>query len=376
MHTTHNTRTGRSRSARRGFTLTEAAAVAGAVVVLTASGVPLFQRAGCNAMRQQSASNLKLLAAAHEAYAADFGGRQFTTVPDNLGSFATSVSDTMTTLVQRYQQQSGCIPPIVLGTSPSQTTWGYYIGCNGSQGSADNAVFYAPLNFSSANNALGVGSFRLLNSRGFNPYVGGRFYDQTFYAPDDPGMKGRVQKWINEERDFEFDGTNYVESTYDYSPAAMYHPRVFGDGTNPLSPSYLSPNSVANGQGYKSPANSQCQYPSLKTRQLERYCMEPSIGLNPAAGNQPYQWNHSYRSRSLAMFFDGSVRLFTTGEAMNSEARSRASSAPIVAPLWVRNTPFGVNGFFGQVANDPMVRTSAHYLTAGGIRGRDTLSPP
>ena len=156
------------------------------------------------------------------------------------------------------------------------------------------------------------------------------------------------------------------------------HPRVLGVGSNPAVPAWQNPNTVATGEGYKSPSNAQCLYPSLKTRLLERHCMEPYLGANPAVagGQTPYQWNHSFRARSYAAFFDGSVRLFTTGEAMDSEARARVPGASQPARLWVRSTPLGQQGFGGNIAEDFLVSTSVHYLTASGIRGRDTLSPP
>jgi len=366
-HTMHTTHHNRSPGARRGFTIIEAAAVAAAVTVIAASTVPVFRRVGCNAMREQSAAQLATLAAAHAEYAADFDGRQFTACPDNLGAFGGDFA--------AYQQANGCVPPLVLGTSSNGTTWSYAVGFGSCPGTVANGPALVPLTFSVA--SQGFGSFRLMNNRGFNTYVGGRFYDQNFYAPDDPAMKRNIQRWINEGRDFETVSGGFLASTYDYSPAAMFHPRVFGDGTNPANPSYMSPNSVPDGEGYKSPSNAQCLHPSLKTRLLERYCMEPYLGPNhaPEFGQAPYQWNHSYRSRGIAAFFDGSVRLFTAGEAMNSERRSFAPSGG-TAPLWLRSTPFGGNGFFGAQANDAFVKTSVHYLTANGIRGRDTLPPP
>lgn len=366
MHTTQHTR---SHGARRGFTLTEAAAVTAAVTVLAASTVPVFQRVGCSAMRQQSAAQLVTLAAAHAEYAADFNGRQFTACPDDLGAFGGNFA--------AYQSANGCIPPMTVGTSASGQTTVIGYGTGSCPGTADGGLFQIPLNLGV--NPGAQGSFRWTNVRQFNTYVGGRFYDQTFYAPDDPAMTRKVQRWISDGRDFEQDAqSGIINSTYDYSPAAMYHPRVFGDGTNLANPSYLSPNSVPNGEGYKSPNNAQCQFPSLKTRLLERHCMEPNLGPNPAiaGGQTPYQWNHSFRARSYAAFFDGSVRLFTTGEAMNAQDRARVPGTQQQMRLWLQNTPFGASGFGGTQADDFFVRTSAHYLTANGIRGRDTLPPP
>jgi type II secretory pathway pseudopilin PulG len=364
-----NTRLHSRFGSRRGFTLTEAAAVAAVVAVATSITVPVFRRVGCSAMRQQSQAQLMTIAAAHAAYAADFDGRQFTACPDDLGLFGGDFA--------AYQAANGCVPPMTLGTSASGQTTVLGHGTGSCEGSADGGAFQIPLNFWGA--SVGQGSFRWTNVRQFNTYVGGRFYDQTFYAPDDPAMNRKVQRWINQGRDFEQDAqSGIVNSTYDYSPAAMFDPRVLGEGTNPAWPMWRNPNTVANGEGYRSPSNAQCLHPSLKTRLLERHCMEPFLGSNPsvAGGQTPYQWNHSFRARGYAAFFDGSVRLFTTAEAMDSEARARVPGTNSPARLWVRNTPLGQQGFGGELAQDFLVGTSAHYLTASGIRGRDTLSPP
>ncbi len=356
------------RRALRGFTLAEAGAVAAVVAIATAVTIPVFRRVGCSAGRAQSAAQLATLAAAHTAYAADFNDRQYTACPDNLGVFGGSFST--------YQAQLGCIPNMTIGTTSGGETLTLGHGSGDCPGVPGGGLFQIPLDMASTSM---VGSYRWTNVREFNGYVNGRFYDQTFYAPDDPAMTRKVQKWIDEGRDVERDAQNDIlNTTYDYSPAAMYHPRVFGDGTLASAPSYQSPNAVANGEGYRSPSNSQCQYPSLKTRMLERHCMEPYLGPNPAyaGGRTPYLWTQSFRARAQALFFDGSVRLFTTAEAMDAEGRARVpGSTTIRARLWVRNSIYG-DGFGAEQADDFVVDTGAHYLTAGGIRGRDTLSPP
>ena len=135
MHTTQHTR---SHGARRGFTLTEAAAVAAAVTVLAASTVPVFRRVGCSAMRQQSAAQLVTLAAAHAEYAADFNGRQFTACPDDLGAFGGSFA--------AYQSANGCIPPMTVGTSASGQTTVIGYGTGSCPGTADGGLFQIPLN--------------------------------------------------------------------------------------------------------------------------------------------------------------------------------------------------------------------------------------
>ena len=113
-----------------------------------------------------------------------------------------------------------------------------------------------------------------------------------------------------------------------------------------------APSTLAGGVGYRSPSNAMCVHPALKTRLLEHSAYDNSPGANPAyaGGTTPYQWNHSLRSRSLALFFDGSVRLFGTSEAMKAEARAGG------AKLWLRNTPL-FNGYGEGQSHDFFVKT-------------------
>ena len=345
------------RRARRGFTMLEAGAVAGALAVVAVATVPVFRKVGCSAMRAQSATQLATLSAAHAAYADDFGGRQFTLCPDDLGAYGGNWA--------QWEAVNGCAPRAVFGTTQSGETYAAGTTCGGG---GDGAAYLIPMSFNSS--SFSIGSHRITNVRPFNAYVGGRFYDQTFYAPDDPGISRRVQRNINAGLDYEPDARNLM--SYDYSPAAMFDPAVMGLGSPVSAPLWRNPNSGSLPNSYRSPANAQCVHPSLKTRLLERSAYDNSPGANPAyaGGTTPYLWNQSIRSRSLALFFDGSVRIFGTSEAMKSEAR-----APGFAKLWLRGTPLGSTGYGGAQAQDFFVDTSVHYLTAMGIAGRDTLAP-
>jgi type II secretory pathway pseudopilin PulG len=345
-----------ARRARRGFTMLEAGAVAGALAIVAVATVPVFRKVGCSAMRAQSATQLATLSAAHAAYAADHDGRQFTLCPDDLGAFGGNFT--------QWEAVNGCAPRAIFGTTQSGQTYSAGTSC---AGGGDGSPYLVPMTFS-LTGPHDIGSHRITNVRQFNTYVGGRFYDQTFYAPDDPGINRRVQRNINAGLDYEPDAQNFT--SYDYSPAAMYDPQVFGLGTNPNSPIFRNPNTLAGGVGYRSPSNAMCVHPALKTRLLEHSAYDNSPGANPAyaGGTTPYQWNHSLRSRSLALFFDGSVRLFGTSEAMKAEARAGG------AKLWLRNAPLS-NGYGESQSHDFFVDTSAHWLTAMGIAGRDTLAP-
>jgi hypothetical protein len=137
--------------------------------------------------------------------------------------------------------------------------------------------------------------------------------------------------------DFEDLRSGIVLSTYSYSPAAMFDPRVFGFG---IGPQFFNPNTSAGlqGFGYRSPTVSQCVHPSLKTRIMEMHAIELAPDdCNPSNTQEcvPYQWNQSYRSRPLTAFFDGSVRITTPREFMFAESRES-----VVPRLWLRGTPY------------------------------------
>ncbi|MFM7134710.1 MAG: type II secretion system protein [Planctomycetota bacterium] len=345
------------RSRQRGFTLTEAVLVVGCGAILLAMGLPAFQRVGCNSMREQSKANLAQLSAAHTAYAADWSGRQYTLVPDDLGAFGGSFA--------QWQDSNGCAPRALLGENSEGVAFEVGTVCDGA-GTFVSEQWLVPMDFASGG---GAGAYRIANARLVNVYVDGRFYDETFYAPDDPLVTSELRKVQRAGGDFELLEEGLIESTYAYSPAAMFDPRVFGFGANP--PSYRNPNtsSVLMGEGYRSPSVAQCAHPALKTRLMEMWAIEnPPAPCNPSLpGCTPYMWNQSTFSRPLAAFFDGSVRIFTPRETMYAEDRANQA-------LWVRNTPFGPNGFGGAQAADYLVKTSVHFFTSFGIAGRDTLA--
>ncbi len=346
--------------APRGITIVEVLAILVCVAVLVAMGLPAFSRVGCHAMRDVSRANLATLSQAHVAYANDWDGRQYTIVPDTLGVSGGQFG--------AWETANGCVPQALLGT----TTLGvhYTAGTECAGGSIIlKQGWLKPLDFSrpSAN-----GAFRLANARLVNQYVGGRFYDPKFYAPDDPLLNAELRAVMKGGGDFEELSEGLVPSTYTYSPAAMFDPRVLGFGGSLTNPPYQFPDSnlALGGQGYRSPTVSQCVHPSLKTRLMEMWAIEnPPYPCSPVQQDSclPCQWNGSFRSRPLTLFFDGSVRIMTPREPMFAEDRANAS-------LWVRSTPFGGIGVNGQWSGDFIVDTSVHFLTASGIAGRDTIS--
>ena len=49
------------------------------------------------------------------------------------------------------------------------------------------------------------------------------------------------------------------------------------------------------------------------------------------------------------------------------------SSGQCQTGLWSRDTQFGTDGYYGDLAYDTIVNTSYHVLTTDGILGRDTI---
>ncbi len=336
----------------RGFTMLEASVVLAITAIAASVAVPIFQRVGCSAARTQSAANLAVLSTAHNMYALDFSDRQLTICPDPLGAYGGDWA--------AMQAAEGCVPTVLLGNEGTGEPVSIGVNCTGLPGS--NTAWLTPFSFAPASLK---GGFRLGNVRALNQYVNGRFLDSTFYAPDDVSVSRRAWRRIGEGADY--DESVFTESTYTMSPAAMFDPRVLGDGPGS---NYVSPDSFAN--GYRSPTVSQCQYPALKTRLMEMWCMEGAPALtNPnfSGASVPYMANHVFFGRSLAAYFDGSVRIITRRETQQAETRAHLK-------LWNRYTPLGSNGYFCQFSADFWESSSAHFLTSDGIRGRDVIELP
>ena len=69
----------------RGFTIVELLVVVSIISLLIALLLPAVQKGRDKALISQSIANLKNLASANEVYAGDWGDRQFTTIPDDVG---------------------------------------------------------------------------------------------------------------------------------------------------------------------------------------------------------------------------------------------------------------------------------------------------
>jgi type II secretory pathway pseudopilin PulG len=359
----------RSRGSRvGGFTIVELLVVIGIVALLLALLMPSLAKARDSALTTHSLANLRSLAVANEAYAGDWGDRQFGVCPGDAGLAYGNC--------QMYLQQVACPPQVFIGRD-TFGIWGYFLGSTGKCAqfgwpeACYNWIVYLPLNFGQTYNPGGgnaFGSFRMPGVMTFADSVGGRFYDPTFYAPKDELVLSEIEGYFSSPAQFTFDGERYADSSYCFSPAAMFDPKVLRrngaglDGNGFTHPANLP-------GGFRAPSVARCSYPSLKTRMIEHSWLQnrPDALSNPNfyGGKTPWHFNHGINSAPASLFFDGHVELVGCQRAMQAEQRA--------GKLWSRNTPLGPLGYYGQYSYDTLVDTSFHILTTDGIEGRDVL---
>ncbi len=383
-----------------GFTIIELLVVVSIIALLVGILLPAIGKARDQAKQTQSLTNLRQLGTGHASYGADWNDRQFTMVNDNIGQYGNNVGafDTF------YQANGGTLesqqhPPSILG-------WGYLHGeyqgtyvlfayrtHEGEDEQAGgfwppNCGLLIPINFSST--LLYFGSFRLPNVSQFNEYVGGKFYDEVFYAPkdlivwndvdgtgfgsancfDDPGQycdrpiisgQGEVPTW----------------SSYCLSPASMYPSMVLRRQNEAGTGGFNLPWQM-NG-GFRSPSYGQSLYPSLKTLMLEHHWLQGkradcNAAFNPGSygGCEPFYFNMAYESSPMTLFFDGHVESVGVRKAQRADGRQFEQSNGLYG-LWSRDTTYGQNGYFVNAGYDD-ANTSFHILTTDGIRGRDVIA--
>ncbi len=81
----HNAMTSTTRRAARGATCIDVLVGLGCATLLVGAALPLLGAMGSASGEARSLSNLRVLAAANEAYSATFDGRQYTAIPDDAG---------------------------------------------------------------------------------------------------------------------------------------------------------------------------------------------------------------------------------------------------------------------------------------------------
>jgi hypothetical protein len=359
--------TRRCRVRPRGASRVDILVALACMVVACAVAVPVVGRTGRDSGEMRSLANLRTLAAAHEAYAQSFAGRQWTAIPDDAGIVNGNCYNYLTVVA--------CPPQLLLGQGPNGAWWGLflegigYCAPFGYQGSCANWTLYQPMTF--IGSAIGSGSYRLPNATSFNSFVDGRFYSDSFFSPNDRNAYEISATYRDRGIAFESIAGEFAFSSYCLSPAAMYHPEVFAAANG----GYRSPNSFA--EGFASPSVAQCTYPDLKTRMIEYHWTlgAPSYRApSPAKDRDSWIFNTSALASPNAIFFDGRVGRIANADAMADDAARQATEG---IGLWSRTTPFGSSGFRGEANAIPSpegITTSHTILTLDGILGRDLLS--
>lgn len=370
-----------------GFTIIELLVVVTIIALLIALLVPAISKARDASLLTQSQGNLRNLAAANASYAAAWNDRQWTLCADDVGQYGSCCFG------DYYGATGACPASTVLGyggTCPPSSDiglWAYWMPapCT-SVGLAGNWPVTWPFQFgSSCGSTAGFGSWKMCNAESFNKYVGGRFYDRTFYAPKDKVLLSRAECALEIGDSFTILSDlaeGMVFSSYVFSPAAMWSTDVLS------SKGFKAPCSQSKA-AWKSPSVGQASYPDLKTRMLEHQWLQnpPPSEYNPAftGSKEPWYFNLGYNSSPCTMFFDGHIAVAGVAGAMNADQQvyiqNQAAGGLVNPGLWVRTISQGpwtaYGGYYTNVAAyDTQVKTSYHVFTTDGILGRDFVSEP
>jgi prepilin-type N-terminal cleavage/methylation domain-containing protein len=372
-----------------GFTVVELLVVIAIMALLVGMLLPAIGKARDQARQTVSHTNLRNLATAHQSYAAAWSDRQFTLIIDTISSYGPNATDAF----KAYWESNGADyvgahPPVSLG-------WGYRQPPDSGYGHyqypiqpSNSGNYYLPQPMVFTGVFGGFGAFRLPNVEQFNTYVGGRFYDEVFYAPNDTAVMASIGDTLDDPGSWSFQaevrhdicGDIPAWSSYCLSPAAMFNPDVMrhDDPDDPTANGFVDPWSLDS--GFRSPSFSQARYPNLKTHMLEHHWLQNvsadcNPGFNPGtyAGCEPYYFNHSWMSSPVTLFYDGHVGSVGVRDTMRADGRLRTQTQESNWGLWSRDTPLGLEGYFHSYGYD-QAATSFHILTTDGIRGRDVVT--
>ncbi len=359
------------RTQKNAFTIIELLVVISIIALLVGILLPAIGKARDNAMVNVSKNNMRQMAIAHKAYAADWADRHVTYCRDNLGQYGGSPGNYNEGIYgendndNRYFLHPGIIAGLGYTDSNEYRPWAYW-------STHSNSLMFQPIAFPDGPGDAGFGWFRFgVQPNPFNDYLNDKYHDPVYFSPKDA--------LLSVLRDcFEVPGEfvaypelcNPAWASYCLSPAALFSPEVlaFNKGTEKYwSPPWEMPS------GYKVPSFGQVEYPTLKTHMLEHYWLQNAkIPCNPNfAGCEAYFFNQGFTSVPATLFYDGSIRMMGVLEAMSSDRRvSRQNEDG--AGLWSRDTSFEEDGYFIEDGYDH-AKTSFHILTIDGARGRDTI---
>lgn len=376
---------------RRGVTIVEIIAVTGVVTMTLAMMAATIGGSNGDRLRTHSAWNLTRLSQGVHSYAADWEGRQWTAVPDELSDYDN---------IYGYNTEVRCLDSLLIGEdSTTGAVWGWYLGgalCpdglpGGGEPGYSIAVFeivYQPYPLDdSFLDDQSIGAHMFFNCRGFREYVSGSAHDSAFFQPG--SRDARLNALLFEE-DREFFGpyvrkatgspnSQYAPTTgYTMSAAAMWNPEVH---RAPSAGGWQDPRTIE--LGYRSPSLHECEHPTLKTMFVERWWIDGAptrfhpdslrtpTGPNSLENVDRYHWrfNQGHESRAMTAFYDGSVASVRVGDAYADDSISAKATGD---GLWSRDSPMGEDGWRGDTGNGDGF-SSFHVLTVDGIRGRDLL---
>ena len=367
-----------------GFTIVELLVVISIIALLIAILLPAIGKARDAARVTQSSANLRNLGIANDTYGADWGGRQFTAVPDDLGL----VENADPVL---YNSTVACMAQAIAGTDQNGDIWAAWCGGDLCPPYAGDPLawsiffhtIYQPISYNVP--IYKFGGFRTPNGKAFNAYVGSRFYDPVFWAPKDTYALQAVEPLFAQASEFYLDPNDpkITWSSYVWSGAAMFSPEVHSHC------GWRNPRSMP--AAFRSPAAGQCRYPDLKTRMIEHHWLQNTeTGFNPgfSEGDDPsWMFNQGYNSAPITLFFDGHVSMVGVSDAMEGDTRAQtmaeannscnlcqaSTAGECQTGLWSRDTQWGANGYYGEYSYDTLVNTSYHVLTTDGLFGRDVM---
>ena len=375
---------------RRAFTLIELLVVISIISLLIAILLPAIGKAKDAALVTQSSANISNLAKAGYTYAADWSDRHFTACPDDLGIVGGNGT--------AYAQTVGCPSQQLLGFDTSGGLWGYWIAgplCPQSVGGEGNWQVLIPFTFAapgcggSGNEGnpydASFGAWEMPNTKAYNAYLNGRFYDKVFFAPKDRvGLLAADFGLINEGEFTPGVGNGVVFPTYCWSPANMFNPNVLKSVGTSADCGTVGNYALSGIAAFRAPKLGHARFPELKTFFCEKLWLQ-----NREGGEYNYNcqtrrlwlFNEGYNSSPVCAFVDGHVAQAGINTAVNDQTRvevtNTSATCPLAKGLWHKGTPAGANGWFtGNSGYDPLIDmrpTSFHILTVDGILGRDNL---
>jgi len=400
---------------RQGFTIIELLVVVAVIGLLVALLLPAIGRARESAQSTQSQSNLRNIGSAAGVYSVDFQDRQWSPIPEEFGKI--KVTDTAE---WSKWAKSRCSGQLRLGKTSSGDQ-GFFIPladpplCPKSQAGANisNLKAYFPCSFKNADGNFG--SFRLLNASSFSKYVGGRFYDDIFYAPKDLLVLNQIAELKGQyPGDGDFIGTakSVILSSYCWSPAAMWAPDVLSSKSGFQNPLAAASAGKSTAGLWRTPTANQARFSDLKTRVIEHSWLQnkPSnmiemtsgkwnmrgtvnpdqlfkfngreafqTAADPTGMKQPWWFNEASMSLPNSLFFDGHVGPIGVLESVNANSRVKLKNAAAPKGLQGLFAETGISDLgaapyqYGCYDNQAATGCSMHILTVDGITGRDML---